>query len=425
MLTLSRRGLLASAGALGGLGGLGALGLARAAAPAGADRKLIVILATGGWDVTFALDPKLGVAEVDGPMPDVDTENPDDREEVLSFGDMSVLANPFKRPEVGRLFEAYGNRLCVVNGIWVGNVAHHYARGRVISGTTDGRSPDLATIVGVASGLDLPLVTADLSGLGRVGPYADRTALFGRHGQFAALVDPQHRMFATHDDEYRPYGLDPEDRAALDDFLTTRVATDPRGSVRDGDRLLAAQQESLTRAQQLFGLQMERGSLDDLEGQLEVALQLLESDVCRTVTVESSPSFDTHTDQPNQHPRWDSLCFNIRRLIDMLDQRGLSDQITVAVLSEFGRLPKRNVDGGTDHFPHTSAMMFGRGIVGGRILGGTNDLVQSLPVDFETGELGGETFLRPENLVAALMETLDVDPGEWLPGIAPFRAIQS
>ena len=93
----------------------------------------------------------------------------------------------------------------------------------------------------------------------------------------------------------------------------------------------------------------------------------------------------------------------------------------VAVLSEMSRTPKRNDALGKDHWPHTSALLLGGPVRGGRVLGATDGLQESLPMDLATGAVDpAGTLLRYDNLAAGLLAMLDVDPGPWLPGSEPF-----
>ena len=88
-------------------------------------------------------------------------------------------------------------------------------------------------------------------------------------------------------------------------------------------------------------------------------------------------------------------------------------------------MPTRNANMGTDHWPHTSAILFGAGIAGGRTVGKTDDGLEGLPVDFASGDPTPEgDMIRPENVVAGLLEVLDVDPGDWIPGVEPLRGFQ-
>lgn len=421
-LHLSRRGLLGSAAALSALTGsaLGSLG-----ASSGSKRRLLLVMVDGGWDVTFGFDPKPPSEHVDGPHLDMDPEVEGDIETVEQYGPFQIAVNYERRPQVASLFSSFHDRLCVINGIWVGTISHFEARTRMITGTDDRHAPDLATIAGVDAGDDLPIAAMDLSGLGRVGPFGSRTAMYGRRGQLTGIVDPTQRMPSRAHPDIRGGALAKADRSAIHSFLTERWERDPRRSQPRGDRVFDEQLESILRAERLLEMTVPSGSVNTLREQMILALDLLDAGICHTVTV-GSLSFDTHSDGLAQHDRWDDLCGDIGFLVSQMEARGLESDTTVAVLSEFGRTPLRNVVGGTDHFPHTSAMLFGAGIAGGRILGATNDRVQSLPIDMQTGKPDARgDYLRPNQVVAGLLEALDVDPEPWLPGVVPFRAFQA
>jgi hypothetical protein len=104
-----------------------------------------------------------------------------------------------------------------------------------------------------------------------------------------------------------------------------------------------------------------------------------------------------------------------------LEQRGLLEDTVVAVLSEMTRTPLRNSATGKDHWGHTSALLLGA-VRGDAVSGGTDHLLESRPIDLTTGELhdGGE-LNKYDNLVAGILELVGVDPGDWLPGVTPFR----
>ena len=57
-------------------------------------------------------------------------------------------------------------------------------------------------------------------------------------------------------------------------------------------------------------------------------------------------------------------------LIRGLDEAGRLDRTLVAVITEFGRSPRLNRDGGRDHWPGVfSVVLAGGGIPGGRVIG--------------------------------------------------------
>src|SRR5688500_1743454 len=79
-------------------------GSASAQAPA---RNLIIVLARGGWDTTYALDPKPGSTTIDAPEGTIER-----------FGEVSILGHP-SRPSVSEFFRRYAALGSIVNGVQV------------------------------------------------------------------------------------------------------------------------------------------------------------------------------------------------------------------------------------------------------------------------------------------------------------------
>jgi len=168
--------------------------------------------------------------------------------------------------------------------------------------------------------------------------------------------------------------------------------------------------------------QLEVGDEPSTSRALGIAVDLLEGGLCHAVFTATPRTWDTHTGSTIQHTSYEDLFGALTELHSSLRDRGMLDSTLVLVLSEFTRTPLYNDEGGKDHWPNGSALMFGGGLAGGRVLGGSSDLLEAMPIDFETGEqLTSGTPCSYENFVAGMLELLDVDPEEWLPGIAPFR----
>ena len=74
-------------------------------------------------------------------------------------------------------------------------------------------------------------------------------------------------------------------------------------------------------------------------------------------------------------------------LIEDLEERGLSDDVSVVVWGEFGRTPKINKEGGRDHWPAVGcAMLAGGGMKTGQVIGSTDRLAgnaKDRPVHFQ------------------------------------------
>jgi len=90
-------------------------------------------------------------------------------------------------------------------------------------------------------------------------------------------------------------------------------------------------------------------------------------------------------------------------LLDDLHQRGLADDVTVAVWGEFGRTPTINANVGRDHWPRTAfGLLAGGGLRTGQVIGATD-------------RLGGEPVERPVRfgeLFATLYHTLGIDAAQ-------------
>jgi hypothetical protein len=87
-------------------------------------------------------------------------------------------------------------------------------------------------------------------------------------------------------------------------------------------------------------------------------------------------------------------------LLNDLDERGLSETVSVVVWGEFGRTPRINNYGGRDHWPSTqSILLAGGGIQGGRVIG-------------KTDRSGGSPADRPvhvQEVFATLYRNLGID----------------
>jgi hypothetical protein len=88
-------------------------------------------------------------------------------------------------------------------------------------------------------------------------------------------------------------------------------------------------------------------------------------------------------------------------LLDDLAQSGRLKRTLVVYLTEFGRTPKVNSNGGRDHWGHAGSIFFaGAGVKGGQVLGAT---------DKQGGYCTTRTF-SPSDAVATVYRTLGIDP---------------
>lgn len=411
-----------------------------AAADPASPKYLVVMFVNGGWDVTFAVDPKPRVdgGAIDGPWVD-QTSDPRDQEELRVIQGIPVQCNDFKRASVTRFFETWGPRACVVNGIWTGSIVHQPNRIRILTGTQNAGSPDYATIVGAAKGVsvDLPLGTIDFSGLGYSGDLAATTGRIGYSSQLKGLLDPTSTFPAPSWADYTLPLFQPtnDEEAAVQAHLARRI-DGFRAAHGDGDtndRLLDDMLESYGRRERLMekadviSSRLTLGGTPSLDLQCEVAVDLLVGGVCHTVTLSDSfETWDTHDLNVLQHDQYQRLFTSLNRLLDNLQRQGILDETLVLVTSEMTRTPRLNYKTGKDHWAHGSQIWIGAGVRGGRAIGGTNDGLESMPVDLDSGEPTDVGSLNKyDNTVAGILAHMGVDPEEFLPGVVPFRGVST
>ena len=131
-----------------------------------------------------------------------------------------------------------------------------------------------------------------------------------------------------------------------------------------------------------------------------LARRLVEAGV-RLVTVDLR-WWDTHVEgvetmRDGFLPRWDRA---YSALIEDLHERGLLKSTMVIAWGEFGRTPKINKQNGRDHYPNVfSAAVAGGGIVGGRVVGSSDD----------KGAFPKDRPVSPQEVLATMYRHLGID----------------
>jgi hypothetical protein len=91
----------------------------------------------------------------------------------------------------------------------------------------------------------------------------------------------------------------------------------------------------------------------------------------------------------------------VSALVRDLDDRGMLDDVTVAVWGEFGRTPRINPGAGRDHWPQVScALLAGGGMRTGQVIGSTNRL----------GEYAKDRPVHVQEIVGTIYRNLGIDP---------------
>ncbi len=431
-MTITRRDLLLGTAGLAGIGAL----LPRALAGSASGTNLIVVTALGGWDTSYALDPKLSSRDVEGPELDEDSANADDREAITTFGGLDVVTNEVKRPAVSEFFARWHTRASLVRGVWVGSVAHEECRLRILTGSTSDTRPDLGAIAADGLGRDAPVPYMDLGGAAYTGDLAAISGRTGQRNQLRMLLDRHAAAQRPPPDRlrYPLYTPQPADRAAIDAWLDARAnawrargAAVGHGARRVDDWFTArAKAFALQSGGSAFVQALSATDTRTLTSQVDLSLEVLQSGLSRAVLIDSGGAWDTHQDNVDQHTLHDDLFRALERLLTGLDDAALLDDTAVVVLSEMSRTPRRNDKRGKDHWPVTTSMLLGGPFAGDRVLGGTNDRMDAVGVDLSTGAPDPSADpLRYDSLAAGILAALDVDPGDWFAGVTPLGGLRA
>ena len=119
-----------------------------------------------------------------------------------------------------------------------------------------------------------------------------------------------------------------------------------------------------------------------------IARRLVEAGVT-FITVQAGGGWDTHGNNFTELkrrllPQYDT---GVAALVEDLADRGLSDDVLVMSMGEFGRTPKINKDAGRDHWNRVNgALLAGGGMKVGQVIGSTDRqaaLAKDRPVHFQ------------------------------------------
>jgi hypothetical protein len=410
MNALSRRtwlksSFLAVAAASAALAG----GRRLAAAPTGPARRVVLVLAQGGWDTTYAIDPKPGLAGVDAPAG-----------AVQAFGGLDILTDP-SRPSVGTFFNNWGSQCAVVRGISVSSIAHPDCVHRILTGVTSDTAPDIAAIAAAEHAPDLPAPYLILGRTAFSGPYASQSARTGSANQIVTLLDNQF-TFPAVGAPLIPLAPTDAEEALIRAHVAARAE---RELMATADARVQDFLDSLTRGDLL----RELGQVTKLEltrtfdTQIKLAVEALSRGLCHSVQLESG-DWDTHTNNAAQGARHEAFFKGLSSLMADLAATKLLDDTIVVVASEMGRTPLLNSAQGKDHWPVTSALVLGAGVAGGKVVGATTDALDAAPVDFKTGAVdpNGKPITYSD-FAAGLLSHVGVDPGPFILTGAPLHAI--
>lgn len=409
---------------LGAAASLGVVGLPAVAA--GSAKRLVVVLAQGGWDPTLTFNPPLASGAITGAGPDLNPDDPNDVEKLATYDEIQLTTNAARRPHVTAYFDEYASSTSVINGLWVGTASHQGGVTRILTGTTDLKNPNVVSLVGQTHGTGRPLAMMDLSSWGQFGDNSSFNARTGVSAQLKALLKPSVRLPVPPEVDYQRPGWEPDatTRLAMDRWLEERQNDAAHAPYEGWSDAIVDRQEAIDRAKRLSALPSDAidalpGAAGSFLGRATAAAELLSHDVCHSILLDTAFRWDTHANHTRQHAIFDQTFEGLAAMRALLDARGLGDDVVIVVVSELGRTPFRNDDNGTEHWPYTSALIAGPGVAGGKVCGATDDNLVGQPVRLDTGRPDDSgVLLRYDSFVAGILRATGVD--EPLQTASPF-----
>jgi len=414
-----------------------------AAAP---DKFLVIVNAGGGWDPTSLCDPKGNLGQYAQERPGANNGGSINsvplsltKRDALSgiqWSDTPIIDGSTESPGTNTLrvddqfdsfFEAYSNRLTVINGIDNGTNNHNTGNRATWSGSLEMGYPSLAALFAASQNPGLPMAYISNGGYDFTASLVSR-ARANSAGFIDDLADPN-------SDEYL-YRTNDTSTESADIFSQIKLAQEQRLERQKANAKLPLRREQLN---QLFTVREQDNDLSRLsiekdlieanlptnnhmhnrdqgfKRQASLVAAAFKAGIAASANI-STGGFDTHGNHDSsQYQSLGDLLEGIIYLQQALAEAGIADRTTVVVGSDFGRTPYYNSSSGKDHWPVTSMMVVhpqGSG-KGGKVFGASTDKFRSQPLDLSSGQahVNGQ-LLTPAHVNLALRKELGIADNE-------------
>lgn len=386
-------------------------------------RFFVQIRASGGWDVTLGLDPR------------VHANGSDQNDMFIEYSSEQILAGGGLRfaPACAPLLP-YASDIAVINGVFMSdsNLDHPANLDYITTGSVQGHAPDLSVEVAHATSVGpfgvvfnqslkrahRTLMPTTLNNLNSLKDSVDVSQLQSLLGAPSLLNSAQKDLVQNAPVRQRLI----ESLSGLADEIDNSPLADNTGSGRSAGILAAA-----------FASRAAFQAKIDLLG----------------------ANLDTHSNHPDVHLRaqtqvWAAVA-NLFRVFKKVELKGpvgeslgsLFDHTTFMVASEFARTPALNAAKGKDHNPLTnSVLLAGAGVNGGRSIGSSVLVTRKesitgssrhagSPIDYATGAVPKSKdearhenfqFIFPENVASTVFEVVGADRNlvGTIPPATPF-----
>lgn len=366
-----------------------------------ANRRFLFINAQGGWDPLCVFAPQFDAEAIDM----------EPEAEPWMVGGLSLVDHP-ARPQTRDFFQRRHGEVAVLNGVSTRSVNHETCQAVALTGSTSEDRPDWATIVAHERRDAHSLPHLVVSGPAFAGPHS--VFVSRAEGRLQQTIDGT--LLIDNDNPLRIPAA-PGSRV-VDRFLRQRAQA--RSRVSEDSTRLSDYQEALSRARELSdsALELRLVSGVDFGGRLQTAISALAGGVSRCASVGTGFVWDTHDDNAPQSGLFEGffseLDLALVALASTLGPDGipLSQSTVVVVTSEMARTPAFNATGGRDHWPYTSMMLWGPGVVGDRSFGGYTSLYTGIGVDDSGAPDPSQPGISTDAVGATLLTLGDIDPVE-------------
>jgi hypothetical protein len=305
-------------------------------------------------------------------------------------------------------FAKYGPELRVIHGLDLSVNNHTPCARYMATGKLDSLAyPTFPALVAACHGAQAPLAfltfgnysaTGNLVPMSRV-PYLQSLRLLAR----ADSVEG-----GTH--AYQDAFVADRIECALEEQFQSRISNARLPRVERSQSMLYAAQANSKALERVVPFLPKEQSKERLAQQNDIALAAFKAGICISANL-SIGQFDSHNNNDKDQMKLiPELLAGIDDLLRKAEQLQIRDKLVVIIQSEMGRTPTYNNGNGKDHWSINSIMFLGPGIAGNRVLGGTDEKQQLIPVNAQTLECDKVEGIRirPEHIHLALRELANV-----------------
>ena len=375
----------------------------------------IMVNTGGGWDPTSLCDPK-GSASPD---------DPDAMNRSFLTKDIGVTPSGIRYAPLGDMdrpnyfrefFEKHDKELLILNGVDMATNGHDTGNRHTWSGRLAEGYPSFAALVAAVYGRDLAMSYLSFGGYDETQGQVART----RSGNTQALARIAFPDRANPDDEMSLFHSTNAAKAILDAQNARKDRLLAREQLPRVQRAVGVMYASRTGSNELKKLQTFLPEMLDNSGngllrQIQVAMAAYRAGITVAVNLDIG-GFDTHGNHDANHiPRLLQVLEGLNFIGEEAERQKISGNYVCMVGSDFGRTPGYNDTDGKDHWAVSSVIAFGKGIKGGRVLGGTDDRHNVLNVNTKTVQPDAKGIrLEPKHIHQNLRRLAGIDQDELM-----------